>query len=333
MIFGILIFMVFITPCAFAEKSVPSEVIFTVRNDFGQPVANASVEGGFLDLSQSGARDRFKGMTDTNGVYVAKGKAVIGVCAGFRSDGYYRTEIYQAIDSPCTQTNGHADLVLPITWDVMIPVLLKRIRSPIPMYIQNVENINIRKRTGDKIGRVVTNSVAGYDLVRGDIVAPYGRGRIADCEIKYLMKIISKDDDALPVDCDTVFEACMTNLVDGICRGNPDGAENGRLGSACISDYNAPVSGYTNTISFYRKVRGTKAESNDDRHYLYYFRIRTQTNGVGQVTNALYGKIYRQINGNFTYYLNPTPNDRNVEFDPKRNLFKNLGEFEKVHVP
>jgi len=63
-------------------------------------------------------------------------------------------------------------------------------------------------------------------------------------------------------------------------------------------------------------------ESTDDQHYLYYFCIRTQTNEVGQVTNALYGKIYGQINGSFTYFLNPTPNDRNVEHDPKRNVFK-----------
>ena len=26
----------------------------------------------------------------------------------------------------------------------------------------------------------------------------------------------------------------------------------------------------------------------------------------------------------FKYYLNPTINDRNVEFDPKQNLMKNL---------
>ncbi len=35
----------------------------------------------------------------------------------------------------------------------------------------------------------------------------------------------------------------------------------------------------------------------------------------------------------FTYYLNPSPNDRNLEFDPKRNLFTNLGEFVTVSEP
>lgn len=35
----------------------------------------------------------------------------------------------------------------------------------------------------------------------------------------------------------------------------------------------------------------------------------------------------------FTYYLNPTPNDRNIEFDPKRNLFTNLSSSEEVRDP
>ena len=35
----------------------------------------------------------------------------------------------------------------------------------------------------------------------------------------------------------------------------------------------------------------------------------------------------------FTYYLNPTPNDRNMEFDPTRNLLTGLKEAEKVSVP
>lgn len=33
------------------------------------------------------------------------------------------------------------------------------------------------------------------------------------------------------------------------------------------------------------------------------------------------------------YYLNPTPNDRNMEFDPKRNLLTGLTPFEEVSEP
>jgi hypothetical protein len=52
----------------------------------------------------------------------------------------------------------------------------------------------------------------------------------------------------------------------------------------------------------------------------------------GNIKSALYGKIYGGFE-NFQYYLNPTPNDRNVEFDPDHNLL-NLGRREiPVRMP
>ena len=35
----------------------------------------------------------------------------------------------------------------------------------------------------------------------------------------------------------------------------------------------------------------------------------------------------------FTYYLNPEPNSRNMEFNTKSNLFKNLSSLEQVSAP
>jgi hypothetical protein len=54
--------------------------------------------------------------------------------------------------------------------------------------------------------------------------------------------------------------------------------------------------------------------------------------GLEQALSANYGKIYGAFM-NFTYYLNPTRNDRNVQFDPKRNLFTNLKDDERVTAP
>ncbi|MGN0885949.1 MAG: hypothetical protein ACI4RT_03010, partial [Candidatus Spyradenecus sp.] len=56
----------------------------------------------------------------------------------------------------------------------------------------------------------------------------------------------------------------------------------------------------------------------------------------GNLLAAFYGKlyapegenVYRDSAGNsivqLHYYLNPTENDTNLEFDPKRNLLKNV---------
>ncbi|MCW5550774.1 MAG: hypothetical protein KIS67_01275 [Verrucomicrobiae bacterium] len=71
-------------------------------------------------------------------------------------------------------------------------------------------------------------------------------------------------------------------------------------------------------------VRNGKPEQdNIDPSRNYYFRANTVLDENGNVKSALYGKIYGDFM-QFRYYLNPTPNDRNVEFVPKRNLLKEL---------
>ena len=70
----------------------------------------------------------------------------------------------------------------------------------------------------------------------------------------------------------------------------------------------------------------------------YIFRIRSEEED-GKLVKALYGKIHGDIRFDpregkagaisFKYYLNPDYT-RNLEFDPKRNLFKNLKSFERV---
>src|SRR5204863_9024831 len=70
----------------------------------------------------------------------------------------------------------------------------------------------------------------------------------------------------------------------------------------------------------------------DPQKHGYFFRIRTSVHASGKIVSANYGKIYGDFM-DFTYYLNPTPNDRNIEFDPKRNLFTNLKANERVTQP
>jgi hypothetical protein len=73
----------------------------------------------------------------------------------------------------------------------------------------------------------------------------------------------------------------------------------------------------------------------------YFYRVRAVKQD-GKIVSARYGKMgninFDVINSptaiiNFTYYLNPEPNSRNMEFDPKRDLFKNLKDSEQVSAP
>jgi hypothetical protein len=82
----------------------------------------------------------------------------------------------------------------------------------------------------------------------------------------------------------------------------------------------------------------THSDYNKDANY--FFRVRTKKDSNGNIVSALYGKIYGDFSRNighdkinFTYYLNPEPNSRNMEFDPKQNLFKNLKPLERITAP
>ena len=90
---------------------------------------------------------------------------------------------------------------------------------------------------------------------------------------------------------------------------------------------------------------GQKQEKNFDvwkRDQGYFFRVRT-VKQEGQIVSARYGKITGDIGIDprdsktcmimFTYYFNPTPHDRNLEWDTKKNLFGGLTDMETPREP
>ena len=124
------------------------------------------------------------------------------------------------------------------------------------------------------------------------------------------------------------LSAQFTNQVDGIQKylAGPVSWQSLRL------PHEAPKAGYNEK---WFRMFGLKSDKYFNQASMendanYFFRIRTELDRYGNITNSLYGKIYGEIDtvGHkverpiliFTYYLNPTPNDRNVEFDPEKNL-------------
>jgi hypothetical protein len=60
----------------------------------------------------------------------------------------------------------------------------------------------------------------------------------------------------------------------------------------------------------------------------FFLRTRVKRDQKGQIISANYSKFIGRMNVmantgwiEFFYYFNPTPNDRNLEFDPDKNLF------------
>ena len=168
------------------------------------------------------------------------------------------------------------------------------------------------------------DKLIGFDLERGDWVAPHGEGSISDFIFyaKYTQRSAR--------DFDYTLSLTFSNEADGIQVAN---SQSIHKESRLKSDYHAPADGYLTEWEQVRTRRPEIGETNNiDRDRKYYFRVRTEVDRDGNIVSANYGKIYGDFL-QFSYYLNPTPNDRNVEFDPKRNLFENLSASEQVRSP
>ena len=96
----------------------------------------------------------------------------------------------------------------------------------------------------------------------------------------------------------------------------------------------APETGYEPMrVCWAGRMSRTDYKDNFSEDRCYFFRIRTELDEFGKVKSAIYGKIYGDFklvgkkNGikgvSFLYYLNPTPNDRNLEWDMQHNLCPN----------
>ena len=191
-------------------------------------------------------------------------------------------------------------------------VVLKRIKNPIPMYAKGVGLV--RGLEMPELGKEV-----GFDLIRADWVAPYGKGRVSDLVFSMESRFVSIYD----FDCSLTIS--FSNAGDGLIGVKKPLNQGSRL----RLEYYAPVGGYAPVLE--RKAFAhSKMEPMTvgyDKEQNYYFRIRTVLDENGEVESAHYGKIHGDIqfwpNGKirFRYYLNPRPNDRNLEFDPERNLF------------
>jgi len=217
-------------------------------------------------------------------------------------------------------------------WNPTVEIVLKRIINPIPMYAKKIEaDIGSAAQTALKAGEPVS-----YDLEKGDWVVPHGNGQTADFIFKLNAKLSGKmTRDRYPM-YDAMFTVTFANKGDGIRPVYVTPIN----GSVFRLPRNAPEDEYLANLVRQSSRDETGQHGDKPREdENYFFRVRTKKDGQGKIISALYGKIHGEIGWSyegyvkFTYYLNPTPNDRNMEFDPKKNLFKKLSSLEQVCEP
>lgn len=293
------------------------QVTLRVEDSTGNPVEGANVSVVFWTSDSSADVVVSEGTTDTNGLFLAEGKTIHSMNFTVTKDGHYKTAgeyWFYRRGEECVQ-NGRWQ-----PWNAIHQVVLKEKREPIAMYARHVD------------AAIPTRDLpVGFDLEIGDWVAPYGAGKHADASFTYIA-----DAQDFWTGVYELTIAC-SNGVDGLVRAQKD------ILSEFVSVYEARRDGYATCVVLClntTKEKILKKELFGAEEYLT-LRLRTVLNEEGSIVSARYGKIYGPIefgvgkdhHVRFTYYLNPAPNDRNLEFDPKQNLFKDLKPMEQVRDP
>jgi hypothetical protein len=266
----------------------------TVVDEGGRPIEDADV---LLTFLLSEGANQYAGVTTEKGVVTAIRRGALQLIVEATKEGYYETFF--------KGSQGSQEVI----------VVLREQKNPIPMY---AKKSRLWKGKNDFEGKWV-----GYDLIASDYVPPYGKGLYADFEFN--TNYDKQDMWNYRFDLSVRFP----NEGDGLL---PYKVKD--YTSKLKSDYIAPDSGYERFLKYfeYRAGSDMAPDTNLDRSRKYYFRVRTKLDEDGDVISALYGKLYGEF-PDLNYYLNPNENDRNIEFDPKQNLFLKLPPEERQFEP
>jgi hypothetical protein len=294
-------FAILITAASlFGQVEPPHEwsVTITVVDEAGQPVPAANVKVIFSTFTPKDERvsTNISGLSNSNGVFHAS--SLYTGASGM---------LFRATKAGFYQSSKPYNLGIDYSfarWNPEIKLILKNVANPIPMYAKMVT-----------LEVPAFEKPLGFDLMIGDWVAPFGRGSSAD--IVFTSHYYNK---RAKEDFDHQLIVTFSNAGDGI---QSHASLNGEGGSDLRSPHEAPMSGYEpKMIRATSEHPGQTLVFDYDDNRAYFFRVRTVLDEKGDVKSALYGKIYGDFNS-FYYYLNPTPNDRNIEFDPNHNLLPN----------
>lgn len=307
----------------FAQSGYPTATMkVRVVDENGLSVVGASAGVGFEMPKKSGMGTESVGerrLTENRGEALFSGQTPSGyVSYGARAEGYYATTNLKY------QFEGReGSRWLPK--DKEVDVVLKKIGSHVPMYV---------RRVSAEIP--ATDQVVGFDLMAGDWVAPHGKGLQGDLLCKVSRRFINRRD------YDVVLEITFASHKDGVVPF----VERTPLdrGSELRMPRTAPEQGYQSMLQTAMRRRPGEVPIEDAKPDMnYFFRVRTLLDESGRIKSARYGKVHGDIQIDpfnsktcviiFNSYLNPTPNDRNVEWDRSRNLAKGLTADEELNVP
>ena len=323
--------------------------VFVADSSTGAPIAGVVVRGTFIDKYARWTNTReyrdYDVATGKDGKCDFVGKTNCG-CAGFKIGlspcmpwvdvpfvgRYYRT--------PWVSIPYDERGVLPFSWwqpdNVVVTVNLQRVERPLPLFVRQFAD-----PASDSVGSDLFSKCNGnleLDLLKGDWLPPVGNGERTDVVFTRL----PREDLGMGTNAIGIAASAYRDTMSVMFTGEGNGlVEVACLDGAGIKIREAPNDGYRqNYVCWKRRGKDLQRSSHFDKRRNFAFRIRTERDEKGKITSAYYGKIYGDIDfkkligvnveavaaPSFCYYLNPTPNDRNLEWDMKTNLCAKPGK-------
>ncbi len=301
-----------------------TEVRLRIVDETQAPLPGAQVLIAFTTPIHGGEK-RAEGLSDRQGVFSGSGKAIGSVFVRASKEGYYRARIES----------------LPNDRDLDETVVLPTIIQPVPLLARLV-GVGKRDGSGHSQELPPSGETFGFDLAVGEMLAPYGNGKVADIffKIRNAFKGWKLSDPEMarlkqiPLNHNISEQELKTfyGKYDAEAEITFPGEKEGLVEeqahflpySQLKLPHRAPAEGYVPT---WRYTANTYSPPIARADVGFFLRTRVKLDKDGKVISANYAKVMGDFRldarggVNFTYYFNPTPNDRNLEFDPKRNLF------------
>lgn len=297
------------------------EVRLHVVDDDKKPMAGVQTSIAFTTAVFGGQIKR-EGLTDQSGEFSGSGHGEGQVVVRANQEGYY----------------GAVFGNLPNDHDLDVAVVMRKIIHPVPL-----RALNLSLGTGAPTLKLsIQNEWLDYDLAAGDWVKPRGKGEVADIRFKFHNEFLGwqMDDERMAKtrahpNNRNITEERLKELwgkYDGEVEISFPGEQEGLVEererflpySQLTMPHQAPLEGYAPTRRYTAKTYGYRTKVDNVGFFL---RTRVKVDRDGKILSANYAKV----TGDFEldargalgliYYFNPVPNDRNLEFDPERNLF------------
>ena len=308
------------------------EIAVTVHSDEGKPIQGAEVVISFIRPAK-GSSETFEGQSGKDGRFSATADNWMGAFIRVSKNGFYDSTLRNVAPK-----KDHA------------PTLILRERKDPPPLFAKKATLPLESE----------NQWLAFDLEAGDWVPPQGIGKSRDILFRFSRSFLgylyegarfeknlaaSKRAAAARGEqwseekfkltqgkWDAKLEVSFAKNKEGITEETDDYLSYSELRMPHL----APESGYLSEI----KIEDTTYSPSQERDDIGFFiRTRVREDQDGNIISANYAKI----NGDFeldargelsfTYYFNPTPNDRNLEFAADNNLFGRLSAAETVRDP